>query len=147
MSEVDSLYFVEIIRGVEEMFERAGLSMVLTTTSEEERRHRGWIARVIEDGTDGVILVLPDEHASYVEELRSHGIPFAVVDDRGENLPDVPSAGATNFADGFAATEYLLSLGHRRIAVIGGQPYKCTTARLAGYRAALQEAGVPIDPL
>jgi LacI family transcriptional regulator len=146
MSEVDSPYFVEIIRGVEETLERAALSMVLTTTHEEERRHRRWMARVIEHGTDGVILVLPDEHASYVEELRRHGIPFAVVDDRGESLPDVPSVGATNFAGGFAATEYLLSLGHRRIAVIGGQPYKCTTARLAGYRAALQEAGVPVDP-
>jgi len=147
MSEVDSPYFVEIIRGVEETLERAGLSMVLTTTHEEERRHRRWMARVIEHGTDGVILVLPDEHAVYVEELHRHGIPFAVVDVRGESLSDVPSVGATNFAGGFAATEYLLSLGHRRIAVIGGQPYKCTTARLAGYRAALQEAGVPVDPL
>jgi LacI family transcriptional regulator len=147
MSEVDSPYFVEIIRGVEETLERAGLSMVLTTTHEEERCHRRWMARVIEHGTDGVILVLPDEHAVYVEELHRHGIPFAVVDDRGESLPDVPSVGATNFAGGFAATEYLLSLGHRHIAVIGGQPYKCTTARLAGYRAALQEAGVPVDPL
>ena len=147
MSEVDSPYFVEIIRGVEETLERAALSMVLTTTHEEERRHRRWMARVIEHGTDGVILVLPDEHAAYVEELRRHGIPFAVVDDRGESLPDVPSVGATNFAGGFAATEYLLSLGHRRIAVIGGPSYKCTTARLAGYRAALQEAGVPVDPL
>jgi LacI family transcriptional regulator len=147
MSEVDSPYFVEIIRGVEETLERAELSMVLTTTHEEERRHRRWMARVIEHGTEGVILVLPDEHAVYVEELHRHGIPFAVVDDRGESLPDVPSVGATNFAGGFAATEYLLSLGHRRIAVIGGQPYKCTTARLAGYRAALQEAGVPVEPL
>jgi LacI family transcriptional regulator len=147
MSEVDSPYFVEIIRGVEETLERAQLSMVLTTTHEEERRHRRWMARVIEHGTEGVILVLPDEHAVYVEELHRHGIPFAVVDDRGESLPDVPSVGATNFAGGFAATEYLLSLGHRRIAVIGGQPYKCTTARLAGYRAALQEAGVPVEPL
>ncbi len=147
MSEVDSPYFVEIIRGVEETLERAALSMVLTTTHEEEQRHRRWMARVIEHGTDGVILVLPDEHASYVEELRRHGIPFAVVDDRGESLPDVPSVGATNFAGGFAATEYLLSLEHRRIAVIGGQPYKCTMARIAGYRAALQEAGVPVDPL
>jgi LacI family transcriptional regulator len=147
VSEVDSPYFVEIIRGVEETLESAALSMVLTSTHEEERRHRRWMARVLEYGTDGVILVLPDEHASYVEELRRHAIPFAVVDDRGESLPDVPSVGATNFAGGFAATEYLLSLGHRRIAAIGGQPYKCTMARLAGYRAAFQEGGVPVDPL
>src|SRR3712207_1356647 len=74
MSEVDSPYFVEIIRGVEETLERAALSMVLTTTHEEERRHRRWMARVIEHGTDGGILVLPDEHArseEHTSELQS----------------------------------------------------------------------------
>jgi len=146
MSEIDSPYFVEILRGVEETLDNAGLSMVLTTTHDEARRHRRWMARVVEHGTEGVVLVLPDEHAAPLEELRRRGIPFAVVDDRGESLSGVPSVGATNFAGGFAATEYLLSLGHRRIAVIGGQAYRCTTARLAGYRAALQEAGVPVDP-
>jgi LacI family transcriptional regulator len=146
VKEVDSPYFVEIIKGVEEVLEDAGLSMVLTTTQEEARRQRRWMARVVEHGTDGVILVLPDEHAEYLEQLRREGIPFAVVDDRGESLPDVPSVGATNFAGGFAATEHLLSLGHRRIAVIGGPPHKSTRARLAGYHTALQEAGVASDP-
>jgi DNA-binding LacI/PurR family transcriptional regulator len=146
MSEIDSPYFVEILRGVEETLDRAGLSVVVTTTHDEERRHQRWMARVVEHGTDGVVLVLPDEHAAHLEELRHRGIPFAVVDDRGESLPGVPSVGATNFAGGFAATEHLLSLGHRRIAVIGGQPFRCATARLAGYHAALQEAGAPVDP-
>ena len=142
IKEVESPYFVEIIRGVEEALESAGMSMVLTVTHEEARRQRRWMARVVEHGTDGVILVLPDEHAEYVEQLRHHGIPFAVVDDRGESLLGVPSVGATNFAGGFAATEHLLSLGHRRVAFIGGPPHKSTRARLAGYRTALQEAGV-----
>lgn len=146
VKELDSPYFVEIIQGVEETLERAGLSMVLTATNDEERRQRRWMARVVEHGTDGVILVLPEEHAAYLEQLREEGIPFAVVDDRGESLPDVPSVGATNFAGGFAATEYLLSLGHRRIAAIGGPPHKSTRARLAGYHTALHEAGVVSDP-
>ena len=47
---------------------------------------------------------------------------------------------------GFAATGYLLSPGHRHIAPAGGPPYKSTRARKAGYRAALQEAGVAPDP-
>lgn len=48
---------------------------------------------------------------------------------------------------GKLATQYLLSLGHRRIAVVMGEAsHPCTQDRLAGYRLALQEAGVSIDP-
>ena len=147
VKEVDNAYFTEIIRGVEETLEQAGLSMVLTATHDEARRHRRWMARVVEHGTDGAILVLPDENVAHLQELRSHGIPVALVDDRGESPADVPSVGATNFAGGFAATEHLLSLGHRRIAVVGGPPYRSTRARIAGCRTALQEAGVASDPV
>lgn len=147
MTDVDAPYFTEILRGVEETLEDAGLSMVVTATHDEKRRQRRWMARVVEQGTDGVVLVLPDEHAEQLDELRRRGIPFAVVDDRGENPPGTPSVGASNFAGGFVATEHLLSLGHRRIAAIGGQSYKATRARLAGYRAALREADIAPDPL
>ncbi len=146
VKELDNPYFAEIIRGVEETLERAGLSMILTATHDEERRHRRWMARVIEYGTDGAILVLPDEQVAHLELLRSRGIPMALVDDRGEIPPDVASVGATNFAGGFAATEHLVSLGHRRIAIIGGPSFKSTRERVAGYRTALQEAGVEVDP-
>lgn len=146
VKEIDNAYFSEVIRGVEETLELAGISMVLTATHDEARRHRRWMARVVEHGTDGAILVLPDEHFTQLEELRRRGIPAALIDDRGESPPDVPSVGATNFAGGFAATEHLVSLGHRRVAVIGGPPFKSTRERLAGYRTALQEAGATPDP-
>jgi LacI family transcriptional regulator len=146
VKEIDNAYFTEIIRGVEETLERAGLSMVLTATHDEARRHRRWMARVVEHGTDGAILVLPDENFSQLDGLRRHGIPAALVDDRGDSPPGVPSVGATNFAGGFAATEHLISLGHRRIAAISGPPFKSTRERLAGYRTALQEAGITPDP-
>jgi LacI family transcriptional regulator len=79
--------------------------------------------------------------------LRRRGIPFVVVDHRGELGPDIPSVGATNWAGGRVATEHLLSLGHRRIAIITGTPaLGCSRERLSGYRAALEMAGVAFDP-
>jgi LacI family transcriptional regulator len=45
------------------------------------------------------------------------------------------------------ATEHLLSLGHRHIAVIRGDAdLRCSRDRVAGYRAALEDAGIPIEP-
>ena len=55
--------------------------------------------------------------------------------------------GATNWAGGLAATEHLLSLGHRRIgAITGPVDYLCSLARVDGYRSALERAGVAFDP-
>src|SRR5579884_1526847 len=118
--EIDSPYIVQIVKGAAETLDAAGLSVVLTATHDEERRHRQWLARVIDHATDGAILVLPDGRSTNLEELRRRGVPLVVVDSRADQAPDIPSVGATNFAGGLAATEYLLSLGHRRVAFIGG---------------------------
>lgn len=147
VNALDSAYHLEIIRGVEEHLEPTGYRMAVSATHGQSQRERQWVAKVVDGSTDGAILVLADGHAAHLETLRRRGIPFVVVDHRGELGPDVPSVGATNFAGGRMATEYLLSLGHRRIATISGTPaLGCSQERVAGYRAALAAAGVPVDP-
>jgi DNA-binding LacI/PurR family transcriptional regulator len=94
-----------------------------------------------------VIAVLSGLSESVREQLRSRAIPLVVVDPTGEPLHDTPSVGATNWSGGLTATRHLLSLGHRRIGVISGpESILCSRARLDGYRAAMDEAGVTIDP-
>jgi LacI family transcriptional regulator len=59
---------------------------------------------------------------------------------------DVPTIGATNWAGGLSATEHLTGLGHRRIGHVAGTPtLLCSRARLDGYRAGLESAGLPLD--
>ena len=73
-------------------------------------------------------------------------LPTVVVDPSGHPSIDVPTIGATNWAGGLSATEHLLELGHRRIGLIAGSPrLQCSRARLDGYRAALEAAGLEFD--
>jgi LacI family transcriptional regulator len=145
--DLDSPYYFEIIRGVEDVLERTELRLALSSTHNESRREQQWLAQVVEGATDGAILVLAHGQSERLDELRRRKIPFVVVDHRGELGPAVPSVGATNWAGGRAATEYLLSLGHRRIAIIAGwAALRCSQDRIAGYRYALEQAGIPIDP-
>ena len=70
-----------------------------------------------------------------------------VLDPTGEPLHDTPSVGATNWNGGLAATRHLLALGHRRIAALTGPTgWLCCRARLDGFRAAMDAAGVRVDP-
>src|SRR2546427_1297213 len=144
---LDNPYVTEIVRGVEEALERSGLRLALSFTHDKSLGERQWLDKIADRATEGAILVLAHGQSSRLDELRQRGIPFVVVDHRGELGPDVPSVGATNWAGGRVAVEYLLSLGHRRIAMIAGPAsLRCSLDRVAGYRAALEAAGIPIDP-
>src|SRR5206468_7435648 len=143
---LDNQYVTEIVRGVEEALERTGLRLALSFTHDESLGERQWLDKIADRATNGAILVLAQGQSSRLDELRRRGIPFVVVDHRSEVGPDVPSVGATNWTGGRVAVEYLRSLGHRRIAMITGPAsIRCSLDRIAGYRAALEAAGVTID--
>ena len=145
--DLATLYSVEIVSGVEEVLERTELRLALSLTHNSLQFEQRWLAKVIDGATDGAILVLAHGQSNRLDMLLRNKIPFVVVDHRGELGPDVPSVGATNWLGGRTATEYLLSLGHQRIAIISGDAaLRCSRDRIAGYRAALEDAGIASDP-
>ena len=145
--ELESEWALEIVRGVERVAGQHHLAVVLSEMQGRRSPGRGWIEGVLARRPTGVIAVFSDLSDSIRGQLATRGIPYVVVDPTGEPLHDTPSIGATNWNGGLTATRHLLSLGHRRIGVIGGPEWiLCSRARLDGYRAAMDEAGVPIDP-
>lgn len=144
---LDTEYYLEILRGIEEILAVTEYRLALFSLHENTPREQQWLAKVSRKLTDGALLLTPAEHTRHLEKLRQQAIPFVAIDDVLQLDRDIPSIGATNWTGGLVATEYLLSLGHRRIGIITGIPSHLTNmARLAGYRAALEAAGVPIDP-
>jgi DNA-binding LacI/PurR family transcriptional regulator len=145
--ELESEWALEIVRGVERVAVRHHLAVVLTEMQGRRIPGRGWIEGVLARRPAGVIAVFSDLSATMREQLRARGIPFVILDPAGEPLHETPSIGATNWNGGLMATRHLLGLGHRRIAVIGGpKGILCSRARMDGFRAAMDEAGVPIEP-
>jgi LacI family xylobiose transport system transcriptional regulator len=145
--ELDSPWAVEMIRGVENVAREAGLNVVLSESAGRLTPGQTWVDGVLTRRPTGVILVLSNLDAAQRGQLTSRGIPFVVVDPAGDPGDEVPSVGATYWHGGLAATRHLIDLGHRRIALIGGPSrMMCSRARADGYRAALETAGVPVDP-
>jgi LacI family transcriptional regulator len=145
--ELESDWALEIIMGVEAVAREHDLAVVLSEMQGRRTPGRGWIEGVLARRPLGIIAVLSDLSEGQRALLKSRGIPLVVVDPTGEPLHDTPSIGATNWSGGLAATRHLLALGHRRIGLLSGpENVLCSRARLDGYRAALDEAGVPIDP-
>ncbi|MFF4253470.1 LacI family DNA-binding transcriptional regulator [Streptomyces sp. NPDC001663] len=145
-NDLDSPWAVEIIRGVEEVAHAAGVGTVVSAIHGRSGDAREWMRNLRARASDGVILVTSALEPVLHEELRALGVPLVVVDPAGSPALDVPTIGAANWSGGMAATEHLLSLGHRRIGLIAGPPrLLCSRARLDGYRAALEGAGIALD--
>ncbi|MGX1563484.1 LacI family DNA-binding transcriptional regulator [Streptomyces sp. NPDC055506] len=145
-NDLDSPWAVEIIRGVEEVAHAAGVGTVVSAIHGRSGDAREWMRNLRARASDGVILVTSALEPVLHEELRILGVPLVVVDPAGSPALDAPTIGAANWSGGMAATEHLLSLGHRRIGLIAGPPrLLCSRARLDGYRAALEGAGVALD--
>jgi len=144
---LDSPWAVEILRGVEDWGASHGTAVTVSAGRHASARPSSWTSTLASHDTDGVILVTSELTMPQLRHVRDAGIPLVLVDPVSLPDPDLPSVGATNWAGGMAATEHLLSLGHRRIAAITGPAeYLCSRARVDGYRSALERAGLPFDP-
>ncbi|MGY2081015.1 LacI family DNA-binding transcriptional regulator [Modestobacter sp. SYSU DS0657] len=138
---LDSPWAIEILRGITE----SGLEVVVNALSQSPGND--WAQQLIAGGRRGAIVVTSRLTPADQRRLGRSRLPVVVIDPVDTPGQDVPSVGATNWAGGLAATEHLIELGHRRIAAIGGpEPYLCSRARLDGYRAALDRAGIAMDP-
>jgi LacI family xylobiose transport system transcriptional regulator len=145
--ELESSWAMEVIRGVENVVREEGLSVVLSESSGRLSPGQSWMDGVIARRPTGVVLVLSGLDRTQRTQLTSRNIPFVVMDPAGDPGQDVPAVGATNWHGGLAATRHLLELGHTRIGVIAGPSrMMCSRARVDGYRAALETAGVVFDP-
>ncbi len=140
-------YDLGIMHGIQDTLAESGQRLVVFATNEDEARERLWLRRLLDQSTDGVLLLLPYEKIGIANTLMAQHIPFVAIGDRNEPTTAFPTIGSTIWLGGYNATEYLISLGHRRIGIITFPLHLTTSrARLAGYREALERAGIPIDP-
>ena len=140
---IDSPFSVEILRGV-----TSSSADVVVSSMADQSDPRTWSGGLASAGRSGAIVVASELTPMDRRILDKAHIPCVLIDPAAElPEPEVATVGATNWAGGLAATRHLLALGHRRIAVIGGPvAMLCSRARIDGYRAALESAGLEVDP-
>jgi len=146
MSDLESMWGLEIIRGVERTAREQNVGVVLADFDQRDDETRGWVEQALARRPNCVVTVAQLTQAQR-DQLTARSIPFVVFDLASELQDDTPYVGATNWLGGRSATRHLLELGHRRIAMISGPDHVlCCRARVDGYRSALEAAGVPVEP-
>ncbi|XVV08322.1 LacI family DNA-binding transcriptional regulator [Actinoplanes sp. CA-131856] len=123
---------MEHLRGIEAVVQEAGVGLVVSAL------RRGDFVR-----TDGAILASTSGARALTTLLDDFGVPSVALDPATGTAAGLPTVGAANWQGARSATRHLAGLGHRRIAfVAGSSELMCTRARIDGYRAGLEEAGL-----
>ena len=142
-----SEWALEIIEGVERVAQDAGYGTVVSSLNLDGSRIRPWLANLAELKSDRLLRGVYQLDATQIQRVKSLGIPVVVIDPVGQPGPDLMTVGAANWEGGYSATDHLLQLGHKRIAMIGGrEDLQCSSAREDGYISALRRAGIALDP-
>ena len=150
--DVNTPFSTCIIESIQNSLRTRGYWMLLAThsleTEQQARLQPGlleelWRSRRI----DGLVVLVPTENSlELLRAMTRAGFPSVLVDMQydGSQLNYIA---VDNYQGGYWATEHLLQLGYRDIAVICGPSWmQVSHDRLAGYEAALQDWGVSICP-
>ena len=145
VSDITNPFWTTVARGVEDTARSRDYSVFLYNTDENPLKQQRSLDVVVAQQVDGVIIAPYDSDAQNLAQLRQRDIPTVIIDRRIEGW-DVDSVRGDSLSGAKALVQHLIGLGHQRIAMISG-PAKTSTAedRVAGYRMALAEAGIPLD--
>jgi LacI family transcriptional regulator len=146
IEDVSNPFYSAITRGVEEVARGQGMLVIAGSSDEDPQRERELLHLLWERRVDG-LLVVPtgEDHHYLLPELRRG--TRAVFIDRPPGGIDADVVLLDNTGGARAAVEHLLAHGHRRIAMVGDEATIFTAVeRLRGYREALEEAAIPVDP-
>jgi DNA-binding LacI/PurR family transcriptional regulator len=144
--ELDTAWAGRLLTCLEREARARNLGIVLHAGTSGGTRpvpHRQWLDQIAARGTRGALGVLVDFSASQLDYLVVHGIPCVVIDPPGPAPSHVVTIHTTNRDAQRRATEHLIELGHRRIAVVAGNlGVLPARERLAGFHDAIAAAGL-----
>lgn len=146
VNDLTNSFFAELAVGIDMTLQSAGFVQFLANSGESAERQREIIVSMREHGISGLIISpARGTDAADMKPLVAAGIPVVAV---VRNIPrgKVSSLLSDNHAGAKSAVLHLASLGHRRIAFLGGFPDTTVFAeRLGGYREAVAVAGLDAD--
>ncbi len=146
VTDITTVFWTTVARGVEDAAQSGGYSVLLCNTDENPAKQMKYVDAVLQQRVDGVIIAPYSGDLTHLNKLRDLRIPTVIVDRRVEGW-DGDSVRSDSIAGAQALTQHLISVGHRRIAMISG-PVGTSTAddRVVGYSLALHKAGISLDP-
>ncbi|MGZ0714950.1 LacI family DNA-binding transcriptional regulator [Pseudomonas palleroniana] len=143
ISALSNHYFSETVHAIETECAKHGYMMLFVDTHDDPEQELRVVTALHHRRVDGMVLA-PSNGSKALDYLRANQIPTVLVDRMMSEQFD--QVGVDNAQPTQALIAHLIAHGHRRIGFIAGREgFSTTDERVAGYRAALQAAGLAFD--
>jgi len=143
ISDITNPFFAEVAQGVEDCANRYGYQVFLCNSNWNVQREKECLYRLHSSRVDGIVISPASSDSSHIvdsqfnvpivfaaQKPQSNGCNYVTVDD---------------FKSSTIAVEYLVKLGHRKIAYIGGLlNTNSGVARFNGYKSTLEKHNIPV---
>ena len=139
-SLIDNYYLSNVLGGFIDYARHHDYQTKIIAVDENDAA-RG-IARIGDGSVDGVALVVPSSASPFVKWAEKSWVPTVSIGNLLE--ASISYVGVDDFTPFYEAAQWLLSLGHKRIGLIGGPLRQASgRERERAYRQAMEEAGIP----
>ena len=140
-------FFAEILRSIETELDRSRQTFILSNHYDQLDKQRNFLETLLQLGADGVIMSPAiGTPAKDIEMAQSNGLPVVFVARHVDGV-DAPVFRGDDTYGISLATNHLISLGHKCIAMVGGTDFTSTGRdRYEGYRHAMKLAGLEAKP-
>ncbi|NGO79844.1 LacI family transcriptional regulator [Streptomyces sp. YC504] len=138
-------FYGPLSRAVEEVARAHGALLINGSSAEDPDREQELALALCARRVDGLVVIPAGDDHRYLEPEIKAGVATVFVD-RPAGQIEADTVLSDNFGGARDGVAHLIAHGHRRIGFIGDQPRIHTAAeRLRGYRAAMEDAGLPED--
>ncbi len=145
--DIQNPYFTSVVRGIEDLAYNHQLNVLLGNTDDDPRKQDAYLRVMMAERVAGLILapsfgIAPEP----LQQLAHHGTPIVLIDRSVARLP-FDTVVVDNVQGAYEGTRHLIELGYQRIGFVGGDlELSPGRERHAGYRQALLDGGMAVDP-
>jgi LacI family transcriptional regulator len=144
--DLNNPLFPPIVRGLEDRLAEAGYVALIGNTDGDDERERIVFEQMRARHVDGFVLATAHLRSPLLAAAAKADLPIVLMNRMADDY-SFPSVSADNERGIRMAVDYLVELGHRRIAHIAGpQDLSTGLSRYRGFTAAMEASGLPVDP-
>lgn len=144
VTSIGDPFFSDVVKGVEDVARRAGLSVFLNSSHNDPEQEIEVIEMFHRRRVDGILVASSRIGRDHADRLARIHVPVVLMNSQAESrYEDLHSVSVDDRAGARMAVDHLVDLGHRRIGYLGARNRPLSNRRrLDGYLAALRAAGI-----
>ena len=144
--DLSNHFYSSVIKGLESVMQQQGYSVLICNTNEELETEKAYTHMLLQKRISGLVIATVGGNSDFYQQYESESIPVVFFDNKPDLDRTFDFVSIDNVIASFQIVEYLISLGHKDIAVLTGQQSESTACeRLQGWNKAMQKHDLPVN--